>query len=63
MMPLPLSFRRTIAISVSEIGTNRMITGKPSVMNVVVLNPSSDKQASVNPRNNAPQSPWKIDAG
>ena len=63
MIPFPLSLRRIIAINVSEIGTNRIMTGNPNVINVVVLNPSNDRHASVKPRNSAPQSPWKIEAG
>jgi hypothetical protein len=52
-----------MAINVSEIGINRIRIGSANVTKVVVLKPINEMQAIVNPRNNAPQSPIKMDAG
>ena len=52
-----------IASEVSASGTNRMMIGKPRVMNAVVLKPNKAMQAIMKPMKRAPQSPTNILAG
>ena len=53
-----------IAEAVSKIGTPMMSSGTTRVMAATdFITPSSEMHASVKPRNIAPESPMKIDAG